>query len=126
MIQQKTLLRIVDNSGAKTIRCIKVLGGFKRKTAKIGDIIVASVQRLRQINRYRSKVLKGSIVRAFIIKTKTKGRKKDGSFYLLGSNKAILINKQGNPLGTRILSAIPKILKKKRFLKYFSLCRGVI
>ena len=70
MIQQRTLLEVADNSGAKKIRCIKILGGFKKKTAMIGDIIVASVQQLRYTNRHNSKVLKGAVVLALIIKAK--------------------------------------------------------
>lgn len=124
MIQQKTTLSIADNSGARKIRCIKVLGGFKRKTAKLGDIIIASVQQLRYINRHKSKVLKGDIVKALIIQTKIKVRKKEGSSVRFMKNSAILLTKQGNPMGTRILSGLPKTLRKKRLLKFFSLCRG--
>ena len=124
MIQQKTKLQIFDNSGAKEVKCIKVLGGFKRKTAGIGDIITVSVQKLRLKNRHRSKVLKGSVVKAIIIKTKARYKKKDGSFYKVSTNAGILINKQGLPIGTRVLSAMPKILKKKKFLKHLSLGLG--
>ena len=124
MIQQKTLLRVADNSGAKKVRCIKVLGGFKRKAASIGDIIVVSVQQLRTTNRYNSKILKGGVSRALIIRTKKKYIKKDGSNTLLNSNTVILLNKRSNLIGTRILTTLPKYLKKKKFLKYFSLCPG--
>jgi len=126
MIQAKTFLNVLDNSGARKVECIKVLGGFKRKTAKLGDVIVVSVKQLRYTNRYRSKVLKGAVVRALIIKTKNKYKKKDGSFMFLNNNSVILINKQGNLLGTRILSALPKFFKKKKYLKFLSLCKGTL
>lgn len=116
MIQQRTILRVIDNSGAKNVKCIKVLGGFKRKTAQLGDVIVVSVQQLRTKNKQYSKLLKGSVVRAIIVKTNTKQKKKDGStFKTYNGNFVILINKQGNLIGTRILSALPKKLKKKNF-----------
>ena len=124
MIQQKTIIKIIDNSGAKKIRCIKVLGGFKKKTAKVGDIIVASVQQLRLKNRQYSKLNKGDVVRAVIVKTKNKTNKVNGILTKLESNSAILINKQGNLIGTRVLGSVPRELKKKKFLKYLSLCSG--
>ena len=124
MIQQKTKLKVLDNSGAREVCCIKVLGGFKRKFAKIGDIITVSIKKLRLKNRYRSKVLKGSVSRAIIVKTKNRHKKADGTFYRLTTNSVILINKKGNPIGTRILSAFPRTLKKKKFLKYLSLSQG--
>lgn len=124
MIQQKTLLSVIDNSGAKKVRCIKVLGGFKRKAAGLGDIIVVSVQQLRAKNRQNSRILKGSVARALIVKTQAKTKKKDGSFLQTAANSVILLNKQSNPIGTRILSALPKSLKKKKFMKYLSLCPG--
>ena len=126
MIQQQTILKINDNSGAKTVKCIKVLGGFKKRYAKLGDIIVVSVQQLRKKIKKTSKVLKGTVCHALIIKTKSKFKKKDGSELLLQENSAILIDKKGNPIGTRILSRIPRILKKKKFIKFFSLSKGLI
>ena len=126
MIQLNTLMYVADNSGAKKVKCIKVLGGFKRKTAYTGDIVVVSIKKLRSINRHRSKVSKGDVVRALIIRTKTKIKKKDGSFFHQNKNTAILINKKGNLIGTRILTSLPKHLKKKKYLKYFSLCPGTV
>ena len=126
MIQQQTILKVSDNSGAKTVKCIKVLGGFKKKYAKIGDIIVVSIQRLRNTSRKTSKVLKGMVFKALIIKTKTRYKKKDGSILNLPNNSVILLNKQSNPVGTRILSPIPKQLKKKKFMKIVSLSTGII
>ena len=126
MIQQQTILKVSDNSGAKTVKCIKVLGGFKKKYAKIGDIIVVSIQQLRNTSRKTSKVLKGMVFRALIIKTNTKYKKKDGSIINLPNNSVVLLNKQGNPVGTRILGPIPKQLKKKKFMKIVSLSTGII
>nr|YP_010145980.1 ribosomal protein L14 [Pseudo-nitzschia pungens]QQO80603.1 ribosomal protein L14 [Pseudo-nitzschia pungens] len=126
MIQQQTILKVADNSGAKTVKCIKVLGGFKKRYANLGDIIVVSVQQLRNKSKKTSKVLKGGVFRALVVRTKTQYRKKDGSSFTLNENSVTLINKQGNPIGTRILGPIPKILKKKKFMKFVSLSIGLI
>lgn len=126
MIQQESILKITDNSGAKTVKCIKVFGSFKKKYARIGDIIVVSVQQLRNKSKKTSKVLKGGVFQALVVRTKAKYKKKDGSTFFLEENSATLINKQGNPIGTRILGPIPKILKKKKFIKFVSLSAGLI
>nr|BBC77724.1 ribosomal protein L14 [Nitzschia sp. NIES-3576] len=126
MIQQESILKVVDNSGAKTVKCIKVLGGFKRRYANLGDLIVVSVQQLRNKSKSTSKVLKGGVFRALVVRTKKQCKKKDGSLFLLEENAAVLINKQGNPIGTRILGPIPKSLKKKKFMKFISLSVGLI
>jgi large subunit ribosomal protein L14 len=126
MIQQETILKVADNSGAKTVKCIKVLGGFKKRYANLGDVIIVSVRQLRNKSKKTSKVLKGGVFRALVIRTKNKYKKKDGSLFSLQENSVVLINKQGNPIGTRILGPIPKILKKKKFMKLVSLCVGLI
>ena len=126
MIQQESILKVVDNSGAKTVKCIKVLGGFKRRYANLGDLIVVSVQQLRNKSKNTSKVLKGGVFRALVVRTKKQCKKKDGSLFLLEENAAVLINKQGNPIGTRILGPMPKFLKKKKFMKFISLSVGLI
>jgi large subunit ribosomal protein L14 len=126
MIQQQTILRVADNSGAKTVKCIKVLGGFKKRYARLGDIIVVSVQQLRNKSKKTSKVLKGGVFRALVIRTRTQYLKKDGSSFVLNENSVTLLNKQGNPIGTRILGPIPKTLKKKKFMKFVSLSVGLI
>lgn len=126
MIQQQTILKVADNSGAKTVKCIKVLGGFKKRYANLGDIIVVSVQQLRNKSKKTSKVLKGGVFRALVVRTKTQYKKKDGSSFALNENSVTLINKQGNPIGTRILGPIPKTLKKKKFMKFVSLSIGLI
>jgi large subunit ribosomal protein L14 len=131
MIQQESILYVADNSGAKTVKCIKVLGGYKKKTAKLGGIIVTSVQKLRNKSKITSKVKKGEIYKAFIIRTKKTLKKKDGMCTFskkLAKNKnaVILLNKKGNPIGTRITEPIPFKLKKKQFIKIFNISPGVI
>ncbi len=126
MIQQETILKVADNSGAKTVKCVKVLGGFKKRYARLGDIIVISVQQLRNKSKSTSKVLKGSVFRALVVRTKKQYKTRDGSVFSLEENAIALINKQGNPVGTRILGPIPKPLKKKKFMKFVSLSTGLI
>lgn len=126
MIQQQTILKVADNSGAKTVKCIKVLGGFKKRYANLGDIVIVSVQQLRNKSKKTSKVVKGEVFRALVIKTKKQSKKKDGSSFVLQENAVVLINKQGNPIGTRILGPMPKALKKKKFMKFISLSIGLI
>jgi len=123
MIQQQTILKVADNSGAKIVKCIKVLKGFKNKYAYSGDMIVVSVQKLRNKT---SKVLKGGIFRALVIRTKTQFKKKDGSSFMSDENSVILMSKQGNPIGSRILGPIPKVLKKRKFMKFICLSIGLI
>jgi large subunit ribosomal protein L14 len=126
MIQQQTLLKVSDNSGAKTAKCIKVLGGFKRKFACLGNIIIVSICQLRNKSKTTSKVQKGEIYKALIIRTKIKTRLKDGSLVFFKNNCISLINKQGNPVATRIVGPIPKSLKKKKFMKFTSISAGFI
>lgn len=126
MIQQRSVLRVSDNSGAKTVRCIKVLGGVKKKVAYLGDIIVVSVQELRNRSKRTSKVKKKEIYRALVIRTKTGFRKVSGVKTTFDDNCVILINKQGNPIGTRIIGPIPKILKKKKLRRVLSISTGSI
>ena len=126
MIQQQTILRVTDNSGAKTVKCIKVLNGFNRRSAILGDTIIVSIQELRNKARITSKVKKGEIHKAVIIRTKNKTMKKDGMTVYFQSNAISLINKQGKPIASRIIGPIPKILKKKKKLKFATLSSGFI
>ena len=126
MIQQETILKVADNSGAKTVKCIKVLGGFQRRYAKLGDIIIVSVQKLRNKSKKTSKVLKGDVLRALVIKTKKKYKKKDGTVFNLTENSVTLLNKQNIPIGSRIIGPVPKVLKKKKLIKVISLATGLI
>jgi large subunit ribosomal protein L14 len=126
MIQQRTVLKVSDNSGAKTARCIKVLGGYKKKYAKLGDFLVVSVQQLRNKSKKTSKVRKKEVCQALVIRTKAKMGKKDGFHLLFNENSVVLINKQGNPIGTRIIGPIPRILYQKKFQKFTSISSGII
>ena len=126
MIQQRTILKVSDNSGAKTVRCIKVLGGFKKKYAKLGDLIVVSIQQLRNKSKTTSKVKKHEVYQALIIRTKVGCKKNSGFQNLFTENSVVLINKQGNPVSTRILGPIPKTLKKKKFQKFISISAGLV
>ena len=131
MIQQESILKVADNSGAKTVKCIKVLGGYKKKTAKLGDLIIASVKELRNKSKITSKVKKGEIYKAFIIRTRKPLKKKDGSYVssmktARRKNSVILINKKGNPIGTRITEPVPLKLKKKQFLKFIKISPGLV
>lgn len=126
MIQQQTLLKVSDNSGAKSVKCIKVLGGYKKKTAKLGDTIVVSIKELRNKSKKTSKVKKGEVHRALILKTKKNIINKDGSTFFFDLNSVCLINKQNKPIGSRILAPISKKLKKGKFSKFSNLSIGII
>ena len=126
MIQQQTILKVTDNSGAKTVKCIKVLNGFKRRFAILGDIIIVSVQKLRNKARLTSTVRKGEVYKAIIVRTKNKTVKKDGTLIFFQSNVVSLINKQGKPVASRVMGPMPKILKKKKKIKFATLSSGFI
>tara|TARA_B110000967_G_C18896261_1_gene570874 strand:+ start:916 stop:1296 length:381 start_codon:yes stop_codon:yes gene_type:complete len=126
MIQQQTLLKVVDNSGAKTVKCIKVLGGYKRKSAFIGDIVIVSVQELRNKFKITSKVKKGEVLSAIILRTKLSKKRKDGSRFFFDENVVTLINKQEKSLATRILGPLPVELRKNKLMKVASLAAGFI
>jgi len=131
MIQQESILQIADNSGAKTVKCIKVLGGYKKKTAKLGEIIVVSIQELRNKSKITSKVKKGEVYKALIIRTKKTLQKKDGTIVSCtkrtkNGNAAVLINKKGNPIGTRITEPVPFKLRKNQYLKFINISQGII
>lgn len=125
MIQSQTILKVTDNSGAKTVKCIKVPGGFKKKIAKLGDFVIVSVQKLRNKAKRTSKVKKKEIYKALIVRTKATYRKNTGITIEFNENAVVLINKQGNPIGTRIIGPIPKTLQKKAFQKFISLASGI-
>lgn len=126
MIQQQTILKVGDNSGAKTVKCIKILGGFKKRFAYLGDTIIVSIQQLRNKYKITSKVQKGEIYKALIIRTKTKSKKKDGSLIFFNDNYVSLISKQENPVATRIIGPVPKIFKQAKFMKFTSISTGIV
>lgn len=122
MIQEYTVLDVADNTGAKKIRCFKVLGGTKRRYARIGDIIVASVREATP----DATVKKGSVVRAVVVRTTKELAREDGSYVKFDSNAAVIINNQNEPIGTRIFGAVGRELRKKNFMKIISLAPEVI
>jgi large subunit ribosomal protein L14 len=126
MIQQQTILKVTDNSGAKTVKCIKVLNGFNRRFAVLGDTIIVSIQKLRNKARLTSKVKKGEVHKAIIVRTKNKTVKKDGTIIYFQSNAVTLINKQGKPIASRIIGPTPKVLKKRKKIKFVALSSGFI
>ena len=117
MIQPKTILQVLDNSGAKTVKCIKVLGGLKKKYGVLGNYIIISIQQLRKKSKMTSKVKKKEIYKALIVKTKAKIRKNTGFEKLFTTNAVVLLNKQKKPIGTRILTSMSYSLKKKNYKK---------
>lgn len=125
MILQNTVLKVMDNSGAKYAKCIKVLGGFKRSYAELGNVIVVSVVKLRNKSKVTSKVKKGEVYKALIIRTK-KDLFLKGSQISFCGNDICLLNKQCKPIATRIFGPLPKVLKKKKWIKITSLSSGFI
>ena len=122
MIQQETRLEVADNTGAREIMCIKVLGGSRRRTASLGDVIVCSVKSVIP----GSDVKKKSVVQAVVVRTKKETRREDGSYIKFDNNAAVLIDKDRNPRGTRIFGAVARELREKRFMKIVSLANEVI
>ena len=122
MIQQSTVLDVADNSGAKKVYCIKVLGGSKRRYASVGDIIVVSVREAIA----GAKVKKGEIARAVVVRTKKEIARPDGSFIRFDGNSAVLISKENEPIGTRIFGPVARELRAKRFMKIVSLAPEVL
>ncbi|AHF96697.1 MAG: 50S ribosomal protein L14 [Desulfurella sp.] len=122
MIQPYTMLKSADNSGAKKIMCIKVLGGSKRRYAYVGDIIVASVKEAIP----NGKVKKGDVVKAVIVRTKKEFRRDDGSYIRFDENAAVIINNQKEPIGTRIFGPVVRELRMKDFMKIISLAPEVL
>jgi large subunit ribosomal protein L14 len=122
MIKMQTNLAVADNSGAKSIRCIKVLGGSRRRYASIGDIISASVR----VAMPGGAVKKGEVVKCVIVRTKKEVRRKDGSYIRFDQNAAVVINEQKEPVGTRIFGPVARELREKKFMKIVSLAPEVI
>ena len=122
MIQMQSQLDVADNSGARRVQCIKVLGGSKRKTAGVGDVIVVSVKEAIP----RGRVKKGDIHRAVIVRTAKEIRREDGSAIRFDNNAAVLISKQGEPIGTRIFGPVTRELRARKFMKIVSLAPEVL
>jgi len=122
MIQALTKLAVADNSGAKKLRCVKVLGGSKKMSAGIGDIIVVSVISAMP----KGKVKKGSVHKAIVVRTVKEIKRADGSTIKFGSNAAVLLNKEGEPTGTRVFGPVPRELRAKNYMKIISLAPEVL
>ena len=122
MIQMQTNLEVADNSGARRVQCIKVLGGSKRKVATVGDVIVVSVKEAIP----KGRVKKGDVHRAVIVRTAKELRREDGSAIRFDRNAAVLINNQKEPIGTRIFGPVPRELRAKNHMKIISLAPEVL
>ena len=122
MIQMQTILTVADNSGAKRVACIKVLGGSKRRYASVGDIIVVSVKEALP----NSKVKKGDVMKAVIVRTAKEVKRPDGSYLKFDENSAVLITNQMEPVGTRIFGPVARELRAKQFMKIISLAPEVL
>ena len=122
MIQTQTLLDVADNSGAKKLMCIKVLGGSHRRYASIGDVVVCSVKEAAP----SSKIKKGSVVRAAVVGTAKEIGRADGSYIRFDSNAAILVNKENEPIGTRVFGPVARELRGKKFMRVVSLAPEVL
>ncbi|WP_027389365.1 50S ribosomal protein L14 [Chrysiogenes arsenatis] len=122
MIQMQTRLKVADNSGAKELQCIKVLGGSKRRYATLGDIIVCSVKSAIP----HGTVKKGAVVKAVIVRTTKEVRRADGSYIKFDENSAVIINKNNEPIGSRIFGVVARELRAKNFMKIVSLAPEVV
>jgi len=122
VIQQETVLRVGDNTGAKKVLCIKVLGGSARKYATVGDVIVASVKEATP----GGVVKKGDVVKAVVVRTKKEIRRPDGSYIAFSENAAVIIDDNNNPRGTRIFGPVARELREKNFMKIISLAPEVL
>ena len=122
MIQMQSRLDVADNSGAQEVQCIKILGGSKRKNAGVGDVIVVSIKKALP----RGKVNKGTVHKAVIVRTASDIRRDDGTIIRFDSNAAVLINGQGEPIGTRIFGPVTRELRAKNFMKIISLAPEVL
>jgi large subunit ribosomal protein L14 len=122
MIQMQTVLNVADNSGAKRVACIKVLGGSKRRYASVGDVIVVSIKEAIP----NSKVKKGDVMKAVVVRTAKEVRRPDGSYLKFDDNSAVLITNQLEPVGTRIFGPVARELRAKQFMKIISLAPEVL
>ena len=122
MIQVQAILDVADNSGARKVQCVKVIGGSKRKVASVGDVIVVSVKKAIP----RGKVKKGDVMKALIVRTKKEIHRKDGSAVRFDANAVVLVAKDGEPIGTRIFGPVTRELRGKGFVKILSLAPEVL
>ena len=122
MIQMRTILEVADNSGAKRVQCIKVLGGSRRRYASLGDVIVVSIKEALP----GTKVKKGDVAHAVVVRVKVQTGRPDGSYIRFDENSAVLVNKEREPIGTRIFGPVARELRAKKFMKIISLAPEVL
>jgi large subunit ribosomal protein L14 len=122
MVQQQTMLDVADNSGAKRVMCIKVLGGSRRRYASVGDVIVVSIKEALP----NAKVKKGEVARAVIVRTAKELARPDGTYIKFDGNSAVLVSLEGEPIGTRIFGPVARELRAKKFMKIISLAPEVL
>ena len=126
MIQSGTYLNVIDNSGAKNVCCIKVMSGYRRRYANIGDLIVVSVKNLRTKRRSTSKIKKGEISKALVVRTKSKLNFFSGERLNFFENSVVLLNNQKKPIGSRIFGSLPKLFRYTKYLRLVSLSTGLV
>lgn len=122
MIQMQTILDVADNTGAKLVRCIKVLGGTHRRYAGLGDLVIASVQK----SMAGSDVKPGSVVKGVVVRVRKNTRRRDGSYVRFDKNALVLVDDDGNPKGTRIFGAVARELRERNYMKIVSLAQEVV
>jgi large subunit ribosomal protein L14 len=122
MIQLRSMLEVADNSGAKRVQCVKVLGGSHRKYARLGDVVVVSVKEALP----DSNIKKGSVTKAVVVRTRREARRPDGSYIRFDQNAVVIINPQGEPVGTRIFGPVARELRWKEYMKIISLAPEVL
>lgn len=122
MIQTESVLSVADNSGAKRVKCIKVLGGSRRRYATVGDVIVVSIKEAMPTG----KVKKGDVARAVIVRTKREQHRADGTYVKFDVNSAVLVNKDNDPIGTRIFGPVARELRHKKFMKIIAIAPEVV
>jgi large subunit ribosomal protein L14 len=122
VIQMQTFLDVADNTGAKRVQCIKVLGGTRRRYAGLGDIVVASVKKALPTSEIKA----GSIVKGVIVRTRKSTRREDGTYVRFDRNAMVIIDQEGNPRGTRIFGAVARELREKNYMKIISLAQEVV
>lgn len=122
MIQEKSMLEVADNSGAKKVQCIKVIGGFHKRYARLGDVVIVSVKEAIP----ESNVKRGTKAKAVVVRTRKEERRPDGSYIRFDQNAVVLINAQGEPVGTRIFGPVARELRWKEFMKIISLAPEVL
>ncbi|KPL07806.1 50S ribosomal protein L14 [bacterium SM23_57] len=122
MIREETSLVVADNTGAKRVKCFRVLGGTRRKTASVGDVVICSVKSAIP----RAAVKKGDIARAVVVRTKKEVRRKDGSYIRFDENAVVLLDEKGEPRGTRIFGPVARELREKHYMKIVSLAPEVL